>query len=146
MRSADRVVTRLRRVAISVGMDRVPRKVWAKRVERWRESGQTAMEYAVAHGLNPDRLRYWGWQLAKAARGEAAATVGSAAKREESTKTGTVVPFIEVQRRPAMVVEKAESSTAPAEPIEIVAPNGLRVRVPARFDQEALRRVLAAVR
>lgn len=118
--------------------------MWAKRVERWRESGQTAVEFAVAHGLNPDRLRYWGWQFAKERATAAAAPPPP--KAELPANAGVVVPFIEVQRAASAAPRTKPESAAPTEPIEIIAPSGLRVRVPAHFDDETLRRVLAVVR
>jgi len=42
---------------------RFPREIWVERVARWRASGQTAADFARAHGLKVDRLRHWGWQL-----------------------------------------------------------------------------------
>jgi hypothetical protein len=33
-------------------MDRESRETWAKRVERWRDSGLTAKEYAAELGIN----------------------------------------------------------------------------------------------
>lgn len=44
-------------------MARDGREVWAKRVERWRESGLTAKEYAAEVGLNPNTLTHWGSRL-----------------------------------------------------------------------------------
>jgi hypothetical protein len=113
-------------------MGREPREVWAKRIERWRDSGLSAREFADEVGVNPDRLRYWKWQLAKVSAATADAPVVRAAKI-------VAVPFVEV-------APPAIASEADAEAIEIVTPSGLRVRVPARFDEEALRRVLRAVR
>jgi hypothetical protein len=84
---------------------RVPREIWVKRVARWRESGQTAPDFAAAHGLSVDRLRHWGWRL-----------------------------------------EKERYAATPASSIEILTPSGLRVCVPSKFDDDALRRVLAVVR
>ena len=108
-------------------MGRERREVWIKRVERWRDSGLSAREFATEIGVEPGRLRRWKWELAR-----------TSAKKAASTPAKQVLPFVEVTQ-PAM-------SSEPAEPIEIVAPSGLRVRVPARFDDETLRRVLGALR
>jgi hypothetical protein len=123
---------------------RVSRKVWAKRVERWRESGQTAIEYGAAHGVNADRLRHWGWQIEREKR-EAATTTSAMPTPEPMAKAEVVVPFVEVQRRPSSVTALNAKPTKP-EPVEIITPNGLVVRVPAHFDDQTLRRVLAVVR
>jgi hypothetical protein len=36
---------------------------WRRRVASWRASGQTADEFAAAHGLAPSTLRWWASQL-----------------------------------------------------------------------------------
>jgi hypothetical protein len=123
---------------------RVPREIWVKRVARWRESGQTAPDFAAAHGLNVDRLRHWGWRLEKERE---AATLPP---EDSPPKTGVVVPFVEVERVPTTVTQVKVAPTrkppSTTESIEIITPSGLRVRVPSKFDEDALRRVLAAVR
>jgi transposase len=114
---------------------RFPRGIWVERVARWRESGQTAADFARAHGLNVDRLRHWGWRLDNE-RDAATPTPDSAAK------TAVVVPFVEVERPPTTVTLAEPIS---ADSIEILTPSGLRVCVPPKFDDDALRRVLAVV-
>jgi hypothetical protein len=37
---------------------RVGREEWAKRVERWRDSGLTTAEFAAEVGINPKTLTY----------------------------------------------------------------------------------------
>jgi hypothetical protein len=39
------------------------RDLWAKRVERWKDSGLTAKEFAAEMGINPQTLAYWRWRL-----------------------------------------------------------------------------------
>src|SRR5438876_12043657 len=46
------------------------REEWAKRVERWRDSGLRTAEFAAELGVNPRTLTYWKWLLGKEARGE----------------------------------------------------------------------------
>jgi transposase-like protein len=46
------------------------REEWAKRVERWRDSGLTTAEFASELGVNPRTLTYWKWLLGKEGRGE----------------------------------------------------------------------------
>lgn len=43
-------------------MARESREVWLKRVERWRESGLSAAEFANEVGINAGSLRHWGWR------------------------------------------------------------------------------------
>src|SRR5688572_27597837 len=44
---------------------RVAREEWAKRVERWCESGLTAAEFAAELGINARTLTYWKWVLGR---------------------------------------------------------------------------------
>ena len=54
-------------------------------------------------------------------------------------------PATDVVAVPFVEISEPAANEADGEPIEIVAPTGLRVRVPARFDEETLRRILRAV-
>jgi hypothetical protein len=51
-------------------MARESRAVWAKRVERWRESGLRATEFAAELGVNAATLTQWKYRLAAEARAE----------------------------------------------------------------------------
>jgi hypothetical protein len=46
--------------------ERVGREEWAKRVERWADSGLTASEFAAELGINPRTLSYWNVVRARA--------------------------------------------------------------------------------
>ena len=110
---------------------RVSREEWAKRVERWRDSGLSAKEFAEQAGVDSDRLRHWKWRLAKE----------GVEPKTTSVKPAAVSPplaFVEVTTTPPLDRDH--------EVIEILAPSGFRIRVPQRFDAESLRRVLAAMR
>jgi hypothetical protein len=76
-----------------------------------------------------DRLRHWKWRLAKENRATTAAS--------ESTPPSPF-PFVQVTPTP--------DRDGDARLIEIVAPSGFRMRVPARCDADTLRRVLAVLR
>lgn len=112
-------------------MQRAPREVWIKRVERWHDSGLSAKEFAEQAGVDSDRLRHWKWRLAKEGAEPKAAAVESAA-------VSPPLAFVEVTPTPPRDRDDEE--------IEILAPSGFRIRVPERFDAETLRRVLAVVR
>lgn len=94
-------------------MARADRETWVKRVERWRESGLSAAEFAAEIGVTPKSLSWWKWQLGKA-------SAAAATKRRKKTAKVAVTPLTFVEM------------TAPVqgEPIEIVFPRGVRVRVP----------------
>ncbi len=104
-------------------MDRVSRETWSSHVQRWQRSGLTTRQFAEQAGLNPHTLAWWKWRLS---------TPG--VKRSATSVVGT---------RPAAVgpltfVEIPVSG----EPVEVLLPSGLRVRVPHGFDAEALERLL----
>ena len=48
-------------------MDRTSREEWAKRVERWGDSGLTAKEYAAEIGIKAHTLSWWKWRLSSGA-------------------------------------------------------------------------------
>jgi hypothetical protein len=113
-------------------MGRENREVWAKRVERWRESGLTAKEFAAEVGVKASTLHDWSWRLSAGER------TGEPEKVEREQ-------FIEVAT-PAKEPERASSTRRqPMEKIELVLASGVTVRLPARFEAEALRRLLAVV-
>lgn len=111
-------------------MARESREVWTKRVERWRASGLTADEFASEVGIKSNTLRHWSWLLDREKHGSRPEPARSARSRE--------VPFVEV------VAPEVPGSPS-VEPIELVVRDGIRILVPAAFDADALRRVIAAV-
>ena len=114
-----------------LAMARESREVWAKRVERWRDSGLTAKEFAAETGIQPGRLAYWKWRLSP-----------KVAERECPAALPTATSFVEVVAPAAMTPAPVSE---PAEPLEIVLRDGILVRVPARFDMAALQRVVSAL-
>jgi len=71
-------------------------------------------------------------------------SIGGVALREASGGT-----FVEVERASArvrpVVAQPSRPEATSLEPIEIITPSGLRVRLPSKFDVDVLRRVLAVV-
>ena len=111
-------------------MQRATRATWAKRVERWKDSGLSASQFAVEIGVNPRTLMFWKWQLARESGGK------PARKRATRTKPQSV-EFVEV--RPARAVAVADPR------IEIAIGDRLVLRVPVGFDEETLERVVRVV-
>ncbi len=107
-------------------MPRDTREVWAKRVERWVDSGLTAKEYAAETGLNANTLAHWRWKL------------GGAVKEARRPARPT---FLEIVRP----TEAAPTEAGPLERLEVVLRSGLRVLVPPRFDGDAVRRLVDAL-
>ena len=109
------------------------REVWAKRVERWGDSGLTAGEFASELGVNPRTLTYWKWRLGveqrKVKRPRPAV--------ESATPEPRTLDFVEVKAEPPTPVSN--------EPFELVV-GVVTVRVPSTFDSHGLRRLLEVVR
>lgn len=113
------------------------REEWAKRVERWCESGLTAAEFAAELGINARTLTYWKWVLGREARGEKRAWPARKARRRKTKKAVTAS-----QTAPAFV---ELSAVATDERFELELGAGRRLRVPKGFDAEALRRLLGVL-
>lgn len=103
-------------------MGRESREIWQRRVERWRDSGLSAKEFAAEVGVKESSLRNWGWRLKTKRAAAAPATV-----------------------KPAKWVEFVVPAKSEAAALELVLASGLTVRVPAGFEAETLRRLLAVV-
>jgi len=101
-------------------------------VERWKEGGLTAAEFAAEVGINPRTLTYWKWHLGK----------GAGRDDRPPKQAPARADFVEVVA--PLVAVSAATPEAP-EPIEIVLADGLRIRVPVRFDETSLRRVVATL-
>jgi hypothetical protein len=107
-------------------MERASRETWAKRVERWRDSGLTAKEYASELGIKAHSLSWWKWRLSSETRAPREARARSAKK----APTSGPLTFIEM------------TPPVASEPLEVVLPSSLRIRVPAAFDAATLGRLL----
>jgi len=102
---------------------------WRKRVQRWKDSGLTAREFAAETGINFHTLRFWSSRLQGEKRGKSGAMVVAPKPK-----------FIEV----------TEALTG-ARPV--VSGSGLElvvadvvIRVPVDFCERTLRQVLSVVR
>jgi transposase len=117
-------------------MSRASRSEWAKRVERWKDSGLSAKEFAAETGVKSSSLSYWKWKLGTDIErgGERIAAVTVDRKPRASRKPS---------RRAAGFVEvSAGTVTTTSSMLEIMMSGGARVRVPAGFDEETLMRVV----
>ena len=104
-------------------MARGRRALWEKRVEQWVESGLGGAEFAAHLGVKESTLRHWKWQLGHDARRR-----GKRARPE----------FIEVAP-----LTSAQLMTGVT--FELALPGERRLKVPAAFDEAALRRLLAVL-
>jgi hypothetical protein len=113
-------------------MARESREVWVKRVERWRESGLTAQEFAAELGVNAVTLANWKYRLSAEER----KATRDAASADVEIEAPTFVEISPTQTR----VESGPVSVATM--FEVVLAGGAILRVPAQFDAVALRRLL----
>ena len=105
----------------------------AKWVERWKDSGLTAKEFAAEAGLKASALYNWSAQLASAARKR---SVAGDVVAPQALRSATPLPRV-------IELPVAAVASAPAM-IELLL-GDVRVRVPAGVDEETLTRVVRAL-
>ena len=108
------------------------RETWAKRVERWKDSGLTAKEYAAELDISAKSLVWWKWRLGSAVstRSRVRRSPGSRLKAAAAAPMSPMT-FLEVT---AAAIE--------SEALEVVLKTGVRIRVRADFEDATLRRLL----
>jgi transposase len=112
------------------------RAEWAKRVERWRDSGLTAKEFAAETGLKASSLSYWKWKLST----DASIAVQDAAPRR---RRRSVPPASDTSSSAPTFVEVETACASSAAPLELALAHGLTLRIPVGFDENTLRRALS---
>jgi len=106
---------------------------WAGLVRRWRRSGQTAREFAASAAVNAGTLAYWAWRLKRETAGAGRSKVQ---RRTRSSRAAVQdASFAE------LIVDSQEDARFLLE-----LGDGRRLRIPAAFDADALKRLLAALR
>jgi hypothetical protein len=111
-------------------MDRTSREEWAKRVERWGDSGLTAKEYAAELGIKAHTLSWWKWRLSSESLAKGKGL--HARLRRATTDRAAVTPLTFVEM----------TSAAAPEAFEVVLRSSVRIRVPSTFDGPTLARLL----
>ena len=109
---------------------RTSRDEWRKRIERWRESGLTAEQYAAELGINAGTLKFWKYKLGRP-------ETATAGRRQPKQPKGASVPLPLVEVRPAVV--------ATASGFELELSGGRRLRIPSSFEADALGRLLTVL-
>ena len=99
--------------------DRKLERLWRRRLAHWRRSGLSVRAYCAAHGLTEPNFYAWRRELRR-----------RDARRAAGPPPAAFVP-ISVLPPPIPV------------PLELVLPDGRVLRIPAGFDADTLRRVLA---
>lgn len=116
--------------------DPMVRAQWAKRVERWKESGLSAKEFAAELGINARSLSWWRWQLSKGettAPGEPRRRRRSRSTAAAITKPVTITPLTFVEMTTPPVAKDA---------LEVILPTTVRICVRPGFDDGTLDRLL----
>lgn len=103
---------------------RASRDEWAKRVERWRDSGLSAEQFATELGINAGTLKFWKYKLSL--------PPGEKKSRKAKRKP---LPLVELRAAPVM-----QDSA-----FELEVRGGRRVRVHAGFDADVLKRLLSVL-
>ena len=111
------------------GRARTSRAEWAKRVERWQDSGLSAAEFGAEFGVNPRTLTYWKWMLGR----EAAGSPAPRRRSRSAPKQTPDAPFVEIR------------TSAPSATFELALANGRRLQIPTAFDASTLERLLAVL-
>jgi hypothetical protein len=107
------------------------RDEWRAILGRWRASGLGLKAFAEAEGLVWRTLQHWKYILGREPEPE---RPRRASRRGPSAAVS--VPFLEVRAR-----EVSPGTDA----FEVILGGGRRVRVPAAFETEALRRLVATL-
>ena len=106
-------------------MARADRATWAKRVERWKDSGLSAKEFGAEIGVSANSLSWWKWELGRKEQ--------SRPPKRRARRRKTAVS-------PMTFVEMA--APVRSNLLEVVFPSGILLRVPGAFDAEMLARVV----
>ncbi len=113
-------------------MARASREIWAKRVERWKDSGLSAKEFAAELDVSPKSLMFWKWKLGQLETPKGAA---STARRKLQTRTARVA--VATPR----FLQLMPTSAPPSAALELVLRDGLVLRVAPGFDEATLLQV-----
>ena len=100
--------------------DRVREQVWQERIGRWRRGTLTVEEFCARHGLSESAFRYW-------------------------QRTITERNLETVDQTPAFVQVGVTNNLPTTRSLEVVLGCGRVVRVPAGFDAQTLRQLLAVL-
>lgn len=131
-------------------------ETWAKRVERWKDSGLTASEFAREIGVSARSLTWWSWRLQAEANGyqarkrQQAATPEQRVASKESADQGSTQERIAIPKRRRPRENNTRSSMTfvempgliPNDRLEIILPSSVRIAVQRNFDAATLERLL----
>lgn len=113
-----------------------PRTLWAKRVERWKDSGLTVKEFAAEIGVNANTLSNWSWKLRKER------SVPVQKKSRKPKQPARKKPAKKSAPDPIQFIEVAQPQEASDARFEIALRRGHRLFVPTCFNADALGRLV----
>ena len=119
---------------------RETRETWAKRVERWKDSGRTAADFASEVGVSPRSLTWWRWRLAQESPQPAPPTQPPAPAPVRRRRRARSKSAAEAAVAPLTFVEVSAGVESHA--LEVVLPSSIRIRVRPEFDAATLGRLL----
>lgn len=102
------------------------RAEWQKRIERWRDSGLSAEQFAAELGINAGTLKYWKYRIGKDARDGVAA-----GQKPAPSKAPRAASLVEVQ-----------ATMLTSSPFVLELGQDRRLQIPSQFDASALERLL----
>ena len=115
-------------------LDLGKQQIWLGRILRWQRSQLTIRDFCARHRFSV--ASFYCWKRVLAERGLFPPTDSAAAQ-----------PIADANPTTPLFVAATFAGTAVApQPLEIVLPDGLAVRVAAGFDAATLRRLLALLR
>ena len=112
-------------------MAKATRAEWAKRVERWQDSGLTAKQFAAELDVSPSSLTFWKWKLRQTATREASRR--SHTSGVSQVRADTPAKFLQL-------VPASETSTESA--LDVVLSSGVVLRITKGFDESTFVRVV----
>jgi hypothetical protein len=106
---------------------RTGREEWRKRIERWRDSGLSAEQFAAELGINAGTLKYWKYRLGKEPTRSAAAE-----PKPQRGNAPSVSSLVEVHAGPII----------PPSSFVLELGHDRRLQIPSHFDGPSLERLL----
>ena len=126
-------------------MDQTNAQQRAKWVERWKDSGLTAKEFAAEAGLKASALYYWNAQLSAAARSDSACRDESSEQDVQFLRARSAKPRKQTATPSPHLVELPVATVASVPAMLEFLIGDVRVRVPSGFDEATLTRVVRAL-
>ena len=124
-------MARKARQARDVGTRAEREQAWSQRIEGWRTSGQTQVDYCAAHGLSVWVLRKW------------IVTLGSKSRRPKAKLCPVMLP---IPLHAAGMASLAPEASEREANLEIALPNGTRIRASGLVANELTRAIARVLR